>query len=49
MTEPTTEAFLRTYMADFHAFIVRVYTALPRNLSRGTKLRCAAEHHAWQP
>ena len=31
VTEPTTEEFLRTYMGDFHAFIVRVYTALPRN------------------
>jgi chromate reductase len=31
VTEPTTEEFLRTYIADFHAFITRVYTALPRN------------------
>ena len=31
VTEPTTEEFLRSYMADFHAFIVRVHTALPRN------------------
>jgi chromate reductase len=31
VTEPTTEEFLRAYIADFHAFIVRVYTALPRN------------------
>lgn len=31
VTEPTTEEFLRTYMVDFHAFIVRVYSALPRN------------------
>lgn len=31
VTQSTTEEFLRTYMADFHAFIVRVYTALPRN------------------
>jgi chromate reductase len=32
VSEPKTEEFLRTYMADFHAFIARVYTALPRNL-----------------
>lgn len=31
VTDPSTEEFLRTYMADFHAFIVRVYTALPRS------------------
>lgn len=31
VTEPTTEEFLRNYMVDFHAFIVRVYSALPRN------------------
>jgi chromate reductase, NAD(P)H dehydrogenase (quinone) len=31
LTEPTTEEFLRTYMSDFHAFIVPVYTVLPRN------------------
>jgi chromate reductase len=31
VTEPTTQEFLTTYMADFHAFIVRVYTVLPRN------------------
>jgi chromate reductase, NAD(P)H dehydrogenase (quinone) len=31
VTEPATEEFLRGYMADFHAFIIRVYTALPRN------------------
>ncbi len=31
VSDPTTEEFLRAYMADFHAFIVRVYTALPRN------------------
>ena len=28
----STEEFLRKYMADFHAFIARVYTALPRTL-----------------
>jgi chromate reductase, NAD(P)H dehydrogenase (quinone) len=28
----STMKFLTTYMAEFHAFIVRVYTALPRNL-----------------
>jgi chromate reductase len=31
VTEPTTEEFLRTFMSDFHAFIVRVTTVLPRN------------------
>jgi chromate reductase len=32
VTEPSTEKFLRNYMAEFHAFIVRVYTVLPRNV-----------------
>ena len=31
VTNETTEAFLRQYMEDLHAFIVRVYMALPRN------------------
>ena len=31
VTDELTEDFLRGYMADFHAFIVRVYTVLPRN------------------
>jgi chromate reductase, NAD(P)H dehydrogenase (quinone) len=31
VTNPSTEEFLRTYMADFLAFIRRVYTALPRS------------------
>jgi chromate reductase len=31
VTDETTEEFLRAYMADFHAFVVRVYTVLPRN------------------
>jgi len=31
--EPTTQEFLSTYMADFHRFIVRVYTALPKNVA----------------
>lgn len=30
VTDPTTEKFLRNYMADFAAFITRVYTALPK-------------------
>lgn len=30
VTDPSTEDFLRAYMKDFHAFIVRVYTVLPR-------------------
>jgi chromate reductase len=32
VTEPSTGKFLRNYMAEFHAFIVRVYTVLPRNV-----------------
>ena len=31
VTVPATEEFLRKYMEDLHAFITRVYTALPRN------------------
>ena len=31
VNEPTTETFLRDYMAALHQFIVRVYTALPRD------------------
>lgn len=30
VTNPGTEAFLRKFMAEFHGFIGRVYTALPR-------------------
>lgn len=30
VTEPSTEEFLRDYMVAFHQFIVRVYTALPK-------------------
>jgi chromate reductase, NAD(P)H dehydrogenase (quinone) len=30
VTEETTEEFLRNYMKEFHAFIVRVLTVLPR-------------------
>ena len=30
VTDPATEEFLRDYMAEFHGFIMRVYTALPR-------------------
>lgn len=30
VTNPGTADFLRRYMAEFHEFIVRVYTALPR-------------------
>ena len=32
VTVETTETFLRKYMEDLHAFIVRVYTVLPRNI-----------------
>lgn len=31
VTNETTAAFLRNYMAEFHSFIARVYTVLPRN------------------
>ena len=30
VTDPSTEEFLRDYMMEFHGFITRVYTALPR-------------------
>ena len=30
VTDESTEEFLRNYMAEFHGFITRVYTALPR-------------------
>jgi chromate reductase len=31
VTNEATAAFLRNYMAEFHAFIMRVYMVLPRN------------------
>jgi chromate reductase len=31
VTDPSTEQFLSNYMKEFHAFIVRVLTVLPRN------------------
>ena len=31
VTVEETETFLRKYMEEFHAFVVRVYTVLPRN------------------
>lgn len=31
VTNPTTEEFLRNYMQEFHAFIERVYMAIPRS------------------
>jgi chromate reductase len=31
VTVPSTEAFLRKFMTEFHDFIVRVYTAYPRS------------------
>ena len=31
VTDGSVEAFLRNYMAEFHGFISRVYTVLPRN------------------
>ena len=30
VTNPSTEKFLRTYMTEFHGFVERVYTVLPR-------------------
>jgi chromate reductase len=30
VAKPSVEEFLRNYMAEFHAFIARVYTVLPR-------------------
>ena len=34
VTNPSTEEFLRKYMAEFHGFIGRVYTAIPRTAGR---------------
>jgi chromate reductase len=31
VTDTSTEQFLRNYMSELHAFIVRVLTVLPRN------------------
>ena len=31
VTDPSVEEFLRKYMTEFHEFIGRVYTALPKN------------------
>jgi chromate reductase len=31
VTNKETEEFLRNYMVEFHRFIQRVYTVLPRN------------------
>jgi chromate reductase, NAD(P)H dehydrogenase (quinone) len=31
VTVPATKEFLRKYMEDLHAFITRVYVALPRD------------------
>jgi chromate reductase len=33
VTVESTKAFLTKYMAEFHAFIGRVYTAIPRTIS----------------
>ena len=32
VSDESTAKFLRNYMAEFHAFIVKVYTVLPRNV-----------------
>jgi chromate reductase len=34
VTDKSTEDFLRQFMAELHAFIVRVYTVLPRNVQQ---------------
>ena len=34
VTNESTEKFLRSFMAEFHGFIGRVYTAIPRDSSR---------------
>jgi chromate reductase len=31
VSNESTKEFLRNYMAEFHEFIARVYTVLPRN------------------
>jgi chromate reductase, NAD(P)H dehydrogenase (quinone) len=31
VSNDSTREFLQNYMAEFHGFIARVYTALPRN------------------
>ena len=31
VSNPATAEFLKNYMAEFHQFIIRVYTALPRD------------------
>ena len=31
VSNPSTSKFLQNYMAEFHGFIERVYTVLPRN------------------
>jgi chromate reductase len=31
VSNESTREFLQNYMAEFHAFIARVYTVLPRN------------------
>jgi chromate reductase len=35
VSKPDTEEFLRDYMASFHQFIARVYTAIPREVRQG--------------
>jgi chromate reductase len=35
VADKSTEDFLRQFMAELHAFIVRVYTVLPRNVQQG--------------
>jgi len=32
VTDESTAKFLRHYLTEFHAFIVRVYSVLPRNV-----------------
>ena len=40
VTDDATAEFLRNYMAEFHAFIQRVYTALPRTPGLGARSDC---------
>jgi len=51
VTDETTEAFLRQYMEDLHAFIARVYTVLPRNAWRLSSFieRCIERWRQWAP
>ena len=34
VTDPSTEKFLRSFIVEFHAFIIKVYSVLPRNVQQ---------------